>query len=200
MNRTKAAHTGFQPSEATASATISGVGARIRVRRRELGLTLNEVSERTGVSVSMLSMVERGVAGASIGTLVAVVSALGVHMYDLFEDKRARPESPVTRKHDHPEVMTSEGVLRRLVHHSRPDGLELALNEYEPGTASGDAAVHHNGHEFGMLLSGTLTIELDGVEHPMRPGDSIAFDSTVPHRFVNTGRGKARAIWVNIDK
>lgn len=181
-----------------ADATIRRVGSRIRERRKELGLTLTDLAERTGVSVSMLSMLERGVAGASIGTLVAVASALHLQMHDLFEVAEEPTHSPLLRREDQTEVVTGEGVLRRLLHHSRSDGVEMVMHEYEPGTASGDEPLHHDGREFGVLLSGSLTVELDGVSHRLRPGDAIAYDSAKPHRIANLSRSKARAIWVNI--
>lgn len=184
--------------ETGADATIRQVGARIRERRKQLGLTLNEVAERTGVSISMLSMLERGVAGASIGTLVAVASALHLQMHDLFEVAAESEHSPLIRREEQTEVVMGEGVLRRLVHRSRPDGIEMVLHEYEPGTVSADEPLHHEGREFGVLLSGSLTVELDGVSHRLRPGDAIAYDSTRPHRMVNPGRGKARAVWVGV--
>lgn len=184
--------------ETGADATIRQVGARIRERRKQLGLTLNEVAERTGVSISMLSMLERGVAGASIGTLVAVASALHLQMHDLFEVADETARSPLIRREDQTEVVTGEGVLRRLLHHSRADGVEIVVHEYEPGTASGDRPLHHEGREFGFLLSGSLTVEVDGVSHRLRPGDAVAYDSAKPHRMVNVGRGRARAVWVNV--
>lgn len=161
-------------------------------------MTLNELSERTGVSISMLSMLERGVAGASIGTLVAVASALRLQMHDLFEVDAEAERSPLVKREDQTEVLTGEGVLRRLVHHSNADGLEMVVNEYEPGTASGDRPLHHEGREFGVLISGSLTVELAGVSYRLRPGDAITYDSTTPHRIRNEGRSKARAVWVNL--
>lgn len=186
-------------SNATAAeATIRQAGAKIRARRKEIGMTLNELGERTGVSVSMLSMLERGVAGASIGTLVAVSSALRVQMYDLFEVSANPEASPVTRAADQTEVQTGEGVLRRVAHHAIDRGLEMAINEYEPGTASGDRPVHHDGREFGVVIAGQLAVELDGQSYGLKVGDAISYSSTTPHRISNPGRTKARAVWVNL--
>lgn len=201
MRRSPSVHPASSPQDEPktgADATIRQVGARIRERRKKLGLTLNDVAERTGVSISMLSMLERGVAGASIGTLVAVASALHLHMHDLFEVPEESEDSPVIRREEQTEVVTGEGVIRRLVHHSRADGVEMSMHEYEPGTASAEEPLHHEGREFGLLLSGSLTVEVDGARHRLRPGDAIAYDSTRPHRMVNLGRAKARAVWVGV--
>ncbi len=182
-----------------AEQTMLVVGARIRAIRSRQQLTLRDVAERTGVSVSMLSMLERGVSTASVGTLVAVASALGVHMYDLFAHRDSADGSPVTRLDEQTVVRMGEGTTRRVAHHDSAAGVELAVNEYEPGGASGPSATHHDGREFGVLISGRLTIELDGQSHTLEPGDAIAYSSDRPHRIANTGEERAVAVWVNLD-
>lgn len=183
-----------------AEQTMLLVGARIRAMRSRQQLTLRDVAERTGVSVSMLSMLERGVSTASVGTLVAVASALGVHMYDLFAHKDGPDGSPVTRLAQQTVVNMGEGTTRRVAHNDNVAGLELAVNEYDLGGSSGLSATHHDGREFGVLISGQLTIELDGQSHVLEPGDVIAYSSERPHRIVNTGDERAVAVWVNVDE
>lgn len=182
-----------------AEQTMLLVGARIRAMRLRQQMTLRDVAERTGVSVSMLSMLERGVSTASVGTLVAVASALGVHMYDLFAQKDGADGSPVTRLAEQTVVRLGHGTTRRVAHNDTVAGLELAVNEYDHGGASAPAATHHDGREFGVLISGELTIELDGESHVLQPGDVIAYSSDRPHRIANTGDGRAVAVWVNVD-
>lgn len=182
-----------------AEQTMLVVGARIRAIRSRQQLTLRDVAERTGVSVSMLSMLERGVSTASVGTLVAVASALGVHMYDLFAHRDSVDGSPVTRLGEQTVVRMGEGTTRRVAHNDSAAGVELAVNEYEPGGASGPSATHHDGREFGVLISGSLTIELEGESHVLEPGDVIAYSSDRPHRIANTGDERAIAVWVNLD-
>lgn len=182
-----------------ADETIARVGARIRSLRSRQDLTLREVADRTGVSVSMLSMLERGVATASVGTLVSVASALGVHMYDLFDHPAGGKVSPLTPLEDQTVMQTHEGATRRVAHHDVTAGLELAVNTYDAGGSSGPVATHHDGREFGVLISGSLTVELDGEEHVLKPGDVIAYNSTRPHRISNSGKGPAVAVWVNVD-
>lgn len=183
-----------------AEQTMLLVGARIRAMRLRQQLTLRDVAERTGVSVSMLSMLERGVSTASVGTLVAVASALGVHMYDLFAHKDGADGSPVTRVSQQTVVNMGEGTTRRVAHNDNVAGLELAVNEYDLGGSSGLSATHHDGREFGVLIAGQLTIELDGQSHVLEPGDVIAYSSERPHRIVNTGKERAVAVWVNVDE
>ena len=62
---------------------LRAVGKKLRLRRVERGFTLQAVSERTGVSAAMLSLVERGKASPSVGTLVAINSLLNLHIPEL---------------------------------------------------------------------------------------------------------------------
>jgi transcriptional regulator with XRE-family HTH domain len=177
--------------------TIRRIGGQIRRLRAARGLKLQDIADRTGVSVSMLSMLERGVAGGSIGTLVAVSSALGVHMSDLFEHE-AEEQSPVRRQVDQMQVETAAGVLRRLAHHDEASGLEMVVNEYLPGTSSGARPVHHAGKEFGIVIAGELVVELEGTRHELGIGDAISYSSVRPHLIINEGTVTARAVWVNL--
>lgn len=180
-----------------ADETVRIVGQRIRQRRQGIGMTLNDLADRTGVSVSMLSMLERGLAAASIGTLVAVSSALGVQMRDLFEHPDV-DDSPVLRLEEQTEVETAEGVHRRIAHQAPEQGLEVAINKYHPGTSSNDQPTHHEGMEYGVVIEGSITVELDDRSYVLHPGDAIRYDSTIPHKIANSTGKPARAVWVNL--
>lgn len=182
-----------------ADETIRIIGERIRQRRKQTGMTLNDLAARTGVSVSMLSMLERGLAGASIGTLVAVSSALGVQMRDLFEHSEDDDvDSPVVRFAQQTEVETAEGVHRRIAHQAREHGLEVAVNEYASGTSSNDLPTHHEGVEYGVVIEGSIVVELGDRRYELHPGDAIHYDSTIPHKISNENGTIARAVWVNL--
>jgi uncharacterized cupin superfamily protein len=79
-------------------------------------------------------------------------------------------------------------------------GVEIAINEYDPDGRSADEELHHGGYEYGMVMEGTLTVDLDGESYTLEPGDSIAYDSTRPHRLINHGTTRVRALWVNLDR
>jgi transcriptional regulator with XRE-family HTH domain len=186
-------------AEDGAAETMRRVGAQVRRLRTKRGMTLQQMSAETGTSVSMLSMLERGVATPSIGTLVTVASVLGTHMAELFGEQQ-EPRSPLRPQSEQVEVNSGEGVVRRAVHTDARRGLEMVVNEYAPGTSSGRDPSHHPGTEFGVLVSGSLVVEVDGVEYTLKPGDGMTYSSQIPHRFENRSRSVARAVWVNLDE
>jgi len=183
-----------------AANALLAIGYRIRQLRGERGLTLQGLADMTGLSASLLSLVERGKTSPSIGTLVAIAHAFDVHMTDLMPEAPTTDELPVLRHDEQRVFATPEGVNRRILRDDRVRGLEVALNEYGQGGRSADSLLHHAGYEYGVVIEGTLTVEVDGHSYELQPGDSIAYDSTHPHRIINHGPGVARTIWVNLDR
>lgn len=179
---------------------LLALGNRVRALRSARDLTLQTVANRTGLSASMISMVERGLTSPSIGTLVSIASTLGVHMSDLFDFPVDAEHNPVHPADDQQTVTTPTGVVRRLAQLDERRGVELVVNEYPPGSSSADAQTHHTGHEYGIVLEGQLVVELGDHRHELGPGDAIAYDSDRPHRICNEGPLPARTIWVNLDR
>jgi transcriptional regulator with XRE-family HTH domain len=175
--------------------TLVTIGARIRQFRTKKGLTLQALGRITGLSPSMLSLVERGKTSPSIGSLIVVCSALEVHMSDL-----VAVEDGSSRVAEQPVFQTSTGVVRRVLRADHLRGVEIALNEYAPDTGNDLRPVHHAGFEYGILLEGKLTVEVGGVRHVLQPGDLISYPSSRDHRIWNYGTVRARALWVNMER
>ena len=76
-------------------------------------------------------------------------------------------------------------------------GLEIFLITIEPGGTTGSEVYAHGGEEGGLVLEGSIAIEVEGCEYQLSKGDSFRFDSTRPHSFRNLGRKRARVVWVN---
>jgi transcriptional regulator with XRE-family HTH domain len=181
-------------------ATVAGLGRRIREVRNDRLLTIQVLAERTGLSPSMLSLVERGKASPSIGTLVAISSALGVHMVDLLTEAKPPATEPVVRRGDQSVYVTANGVERRVLRADPRRGIEMVIVTFDPGTASTRAPTHHPGYEYGLVLDGKLNVDVANKTNELRSGDCIAYDSTIPHRLYNAGRRAARALWINVGR
>jgi transcriptional regulator with XRE-family HTH domain len=176
---------------------LASIGQNVRRLRTEKGFTLQALAKRTRLSPSMLSLVERGKAGSSIGTLMVLASALDVEMGDLLGES-AREDDLVSRVKSQRVVETADGVSRRIVRNDRQRGVEIAVNEYRPATASSPVPVRHAGFEYGIVLQGRLEVTVQGQTHVLGVGDSIAYPSTQPHRIANVGAKRARALWINM--
>jgi transcriptional regulator with XRE-family HTH domain len=176
--------------------TVTDIGRRIREAREASGHTLRAISDATGVSTSMLSLVERGRTSPSIGTLVAICDALDIPMAKLFsgDDQADAVLIPAESMVSH----SVKGLTRRIILDDRQHGFELSEHVYSPGSASADAPTHHSGEEVGIVLDGRLTVQVNDTTYELGPGDAVHFSSSSPHRFENRARRATRAIWLNI--
>jgi transcriptional regulator with XRE-family HTH domain len=188
-----------EPADSAGDAIVM-IGSRIRELRTAKEMKLQELAAETGLSLSMLSLVERGKTSPSISTLMVICSALGIHMGDLLAPASRGPNHPVAKMADQAVFQTAEGVKRRILRDDRANGVEIAINEYAARTGSGPVPVHHEGHEYGIVLEGELTVELDGVEHKLKAGDLISYSSSRDHRIWNYSGRKAKALWVNLHR
>src|SRR3569833_1963158 len=163
-------------------------------------MTLQALSDSSGLSPSMLSLVERGRASPSIGSLVVIASSLGVTMSDLVAGDAAAEENLVVRASEPKAIETAQHVLRRVLREDRSRGLSIAVNEYAPGTGNADQAISHDGYEYGFILEGQLTVTVDGTGHVLNAGDLISYSSRRPHHLWNHGKSRVRTIWFNLTR
>ena len=188
-----------EPSESTAAA-LAAIGMRIREARLERDMTLQALADACGLSPSMLSLVERGRASPSIGSLIVIANALGVPMSELVVDQPADEEKLVVRPSEQRLVETAAHVVRRIIREDRTRGVSIALNEYAPHTGATEKPITHNGFEYGFILDGKLTVEVDGTTHVLERGDLISYNSRRPHRIWNHGKQQVRTLWINLER
>lgn len=193
------AHLSGELAKTTAD-TLATIGLRIRELRQSRRLTLQELADVSGLSASMLSLVERGRASPSIGSLIVVAGALGVTMSDLLVNGAAGEEKLVVRASEARVVETAQHVVRRLLRQDRTRGVSVAVNEYAPHTGSTEHPITHEGFEYGFVLQGELTVEVDGAKHVLRQGDLIGYSSRRKHKIWNHGRAKVRTLWFNLER
>ncbi|MFE5504009.1 helix-turn-helix domain-containing protein [Amycolatopsis japonica] len=184
------------------------IGPALRQAREERKLSLRKVATAAGISASLLSQVETGRSQPSVSTLYALVSHLGISLDELLgigagaPAAQERPVAPtssgvVQRAADNPVLEMANGVRwERLAVGGQTD-VDALLVTYEPGAASSvdRKLMRHSGTEYAYLLSGELTLLLDFDRHLLAPGDSLCFDSTRPHMYLNHGTEPARGVW-----
>lgn len=176
---------------------IAAVGRQIRALRKERGLTLEELSERSGISTGLISQVERGKGNPSFASLAQLAHGLDVPIGRLFHV--ANPVSPVVRKAERRSLSphgTDDGAVYQLLTPSLDGALEVLWVETPPGHDTSATPFRHNGEEFGVLLSGHKDVYVDGVKYSLEPGDSITYPSSVPHWYSNPAAEPAVSIWV----
>ena len=196
------------------------VGRRLRAHRELRELSLRELARRLGISPSAISQIETGKSRPSVSTLYAIVSELGMSLDELFTGagQRPRPVGPsarviqpararartsgreshnVERVGQRNAIELETGVRwERLTRHADPDA-DFLYVVYDVGGSScqSDRFIRHAGREYGLVLSGTLEVIVGYDSYVIGPGDSICFDSTVPHCLRNIGDEPVHGIW-----
>lgn len=169
-------------------------GQRFRRLRTRRGLSLAQVARATGVSVGFLSALERGQMRSSIATLRRIARFYGTNILSLFEAAGDNPRlvRPAQRKI----LETTPGVRMELLAWGQTV-MEPHLFRVKPNGGSGESYAHE-GEEFLHVLRGEFEIWLNSKEHYLlRPGDSLYFESSTPHRWKNPGRTEAWLLWIN---
>ena len=108
--------------------------------------------------------------------------------------------TPVVPASARPVIELKGGVTWSRLTALAERGAEFLEITYAPGSMSGTNMSHHEGREFGLILSGELVIELGFESYTLGEGDSIIFESTVPHRLINRSERPMRAVWVVLNQ
>jgi transcriptional regulator with XRE-family HTH domain len=184
----------------TTASTLAAIGLRIRELRQLRGLTLQTLAEASGLSTSMLSLVERGRAAPSIGSLIVIASSLGVTMTDLIAVGVDCEEKIVVRASEARIVEAAQHVIRKLLREDHSRGVSIAVNEYAPHTGSAEHPISHEGFEYGFVLEGELTVEIEGAKYLLQPGDLVAYSSRRKHKIWNHSQSRVRTLWFNLNR
>ncbi len=192
---------------------LGDIGPRLREERERVRISQRELARRLGVSASLISQIESGQSKPSVSTLYAIVTELGVSLDDVFRmhehvasvaaavgAEEAEPEigaTPVVGPTERHVVELASGVRwERLTSHQHED-VDFLHVTYDVGgsSAADDRLMRHPGREYGFVISGSLGVQLGFERYELEAGDSIAFDSTVPHRLWNLGPVPVHGIW-----
>jgi transcriptional regulator with XRE-family HTH domain len=192
------------------------LGTRLRLERERRGLSLRELARRLEVSPSLVSQIETGKTQPSVRTLYAIVTELGVSLDELFapadgdgpvqavpQPAGEAPRPPVgfgrvQRASDRDVIDLGSGVRWERLTTWNDRDVEFLYAVYEAGGSSSPdgSLMRHNGRELGIVLTGQLGVKVGFEDTVLGPGDSIAFDSTIPHRLHNDGDEVVTAIWI----
>jgi transcriptional regulator with XRE-family HTH domain len=161
---------------------LDALGKRIQAGRIERGMTLQALADRSGVSVSMLSSVERGTKAPTIVVLDRIAGGLGVPLARLVTE----PEPMIVRRAAEQDVVDEPGGWQRTILTPVVPGVnfEWIRSTLPPACVAGTYLPYAAGsHEFIVVCSGTLTLTVDGEVVTLGAGDSmyLAGDTTLSY-------------------
>ena len=164
------------------------VGEKIKELRESMGLTLQEISDKTGFSTAFLSQIENHLISPPLGALMKIANSLDIEIGRLFNQTNKAPFTIVRKDERTPtsRVASKEGVRYGYSYESlAPDKINRKMEPFlvslEPDSKKG-VPYNHDGEEFLFVLEGKVEIHLGNYTDILEPGDSIYYDSNVPHR------------------
>jgi transcriptional regulator with XRE-family HTH domain len=179
------------------------IGEKIRKLRKEEHLTLQDLSDLSGLSKPLLSQIENSQVIPPIATLLKIAKGLKVGIHYFFEEEEDRQKYVLLRGSTTPSRRRRAGndAPQTYLYHSlapgmRKKSMEPFLVEFEPGKWDESLLYSHDGEEFIYLVQGELELHYGQEVMVLKPGDSIYYDSSEAHGYVARGEEKAKAVAV----
>jgi transcriptional regulator with XRE-family HTH domain len=178
---------------------VGSIGLKVFSHRKRMGLSLQQLGERSDVSAAAIHKIEQGGMVPTITTLLKLASALGRPVSYFVEEEGGLddvavftpPEEnrPVFTSHQGIELNSISGPYARFL-------LAGARACVVPGGNSGRKPMQHPGEELVHVLSGVLEFTVTGQPYRVVPGSTLHFQGDQPHTWANPGPDEARAIWM----
>jgi len=180
------------------------IGAKVKGLRKARGWTLQRVSEKTGLSVPLLSQVENEQVTPPIATLMKIAAALDTSLAYFFADEGPETRITVVRADERTPIVrrgTSEGsnlgyAYQGLAHRRLRKQMEPFIVEYAPRDRADVVFMTHEGEEFHYVLQGDLEFMTPDEAVPLEKGDSIYFDASTPHAMRSVGATPGKSLVV----
>ena len=200
------------------------LGVRLKELRQQAGFSLRELARQADVSPSLVSQIENGKSRPSVSTLYTFARLLNVPVDVLFDAEQGGGEPAVVDAPGHVEATDptnawhpSEYATRiSVIHPSHRAHLRMAEGvdwerlaatperdisfikiTYAPGAASTEngSLMTHEGFEYGYVISGVVEVTVGNETFVLHEGESVGFDSTIPHVFRNIGDTDFQGLW-----
>lgn len=152
---------------------------KLKFLRVQSGMTLEQLSESSGLTRSYLSKVERGLSNPSIASAMTIASALGVTVENLFGQHDEDPITVTRAKNGRAGDPTS--YLSMVAGLDPKRRMRAFIVRPSQKAGRGRIMSHHEGEEVVFILTGKIEMQIGKRREILSPGDCVHFDSTIPH-------------------
>ena len=172
------------------------VGRRLRELRAERDLSIRALAEKSSLAINTLSLIENGKTSPSVSTLQQIAAALDVPITAFFETNTPSTKIVYTKADSRPSADFAHGTLADLGAGMADPAVQPFVITLESNRGSGANPIVHTGHEFVYCLEGRIAYTLEERTYLLEPGDSLLFESHLPHRWQNVDAQQAQAILI----
>jgi len=180
------------------------IGEKVHALRLRKKMGLVELGRHTGLSAAMISKVERGKLFPTLPTLLRIALVFNVGLEYFFSDEGKRHVVSIVRKAERqrfperPDQRDISFYFESLDFRAVERRLNAYYAEFQPLLPGKARPHHHPGVEFLSVLQGTLKLRIGTVECTLDAGDSIYFDSTLPHAYRRVSSKPCAAIVITV--
>jgi transcriptional regulator with XRE-family HTH domain len=171
------------------------IGLKIRKRRGDFGFSLRDLAKKTNLTASFLSQIERGIISPSLNSLRKIAEALEVPLLFFLSDTSKR--SPLVRSNERPYMDLEHSAVRyQMLTPDIEHKMEAFFGTME--TCSGNVVrpLSIPTEEFIMVLSGSLSVNIDEEKYILNPGDTIYFEGT--HLRELSCNSDEKVTWISV--
>ncbi len=178
------------------------IGAKIRTLRLKKKMGLVDLGKHSGLSAALLSKIERGQLFPTLPTLLRIALVFGVGLEFFFAGAREKPLVAVVRQRERVRLPERSEARDSAFHFESLDfpAVERRFNtyyaEFLPVAPEKRRPHDHGGAEFIYVLKGALSVQIGTDEHALGKGDSMYFDSSIPHSYSRSGESACIGIVV----
>jgi len=171
------------------------IGEKLKELRLQKKLSLEQLAKKVGLTRSFISQIEKDKNSPSISSLIKILAALNVKMTDFFQSIE-KTKGVVLKKGQMKLFYDKESKTKLASLSSGFDNPQIEPFYVEMDTGGYSELLSSQGQTFCYILTGTIQLTLGKEAHILKAGDSIYFDSSVPHRWSAINRKKVSGIWV----
>ncbi len=178
------------------------LGEKIKTLRQRRGMSLQQMADQTSLSKPLLSQIESEVVAPPVATLLKISKALNVNIGYFFQAKESGKKAVIVRKNERKQVFrrihedaSKVGYYYEALAYPKVDKhMEPFQVQFEVKKKEDLLFFTHKGEEFVFVLEGQLEFNYENETFLLEAGDSLYFDSSLPHAFRAMGRKNALAI------
>lgn len=172
------------------------LGRRLKTARVRARMTLKVLAEKTGLSESFLSQLERDRVNASLASLQRITRALGTNVAALFDESRTSGIRLI-RKSERSALTFGVYGRKYLLTPTPLEHLEVFVGEFEVGGTTGTEPYSHgDSDEMFIVLAGTFELQVGSERFTLSEGDCVSYRSSLPHKAANVGSTRGEVMWI----
>lgn len=181
---------------------IETIGKKIKQIRENANLTMADIAEASGIGEQQVEMIESGKIAPSISTLIKMSRRMGIRLGTILDGEEQNTPIVCTKRELQPTVSISNGndALREhlnfysLAQKKSDRSMEPFMVSVEYTEPTKAVASTHEGEEFVYVLEGDVELRYGGEIYTLTKGDSIYYDSIIPHCLSSTKEGSTAQV------